>query len=181
MLPPGHFAAGYLIAKAVVAIAQPNLTPHQLQALLLAGGFFGFAPDLDMFYMFWKERGLKQTGAGGSHRAFLSHTPSVWLVAALSVALFGHTRFWYFLALIMWLCSWSHFLLDSTVMGIRWFYPFSKKFYALKNPGLERKNLAVGFFRHWGNLLAMYYQDAPMTLCAEIALVLAALIVATLG
>lgn len=179
MLPPGHIAAGYLVAKAVMTIAQPDLTHDQIKILLLAGGFFGFAPDLDMFYVFWKERGLKQTGAGVSHRAFFSHTPIVWLVVALLVALLGHTLFWYFTALLIWLGSWSHFMLDSTVMGIRWLYPFSKKFYALKNPGLEKQNLAVGFFRHWGNLLVMYYKDVPVTVCAEIALVLIALVMWT--
>lgn len=175
MLPPGHIAAGYLVARLAVALTAPDLTASQMENLAMAGAFFGFAPDLDMFYAFWKERGLKHTGLNFTHRDFITHTPMAWLAIAFLVAIFGRTEFWYFFACIVLLGAGSHLFLDSTIMGVRWLYPFKNKFYALKDPGVERQNLAAGFFGHWSNLLRMYYKNARITVLAEIAIVIVAL------
>jgi hypothetical protein len=78
---------------------------------------------------------------------------------------------------MVWLGSWSHFVLDSTDVGVRWLYPFSGRFFALKNPGRPEPNTAKGFFPHWWNLCKQYWRRTPLTVCAEILLVIVALFV----
>lgn len=177
MLPPGHFSAGYLLADAIVRVVHPSLSQSQLHWVLFSGAFFGFAPDLDMFYAFWKEKGFHQTALNFNHRQFISHTPIVWLGFGLLTMLVGGTQFWHYIGLMVWLGAWSHFLLDSTDYGIRWLYPFSAKFFSLTSPGYGEPNLAVGFFRHWKNLVVQYYRRTPYTFFAEIVLVLCAIAV----
>ena len=176
MLPPGHFAAGYLAAQAIINLAKPALATEQINWLLFLGAFFGFAPDLDMFYAFIKERGLRHTGKNFNHREFLSHTPVIWLCLGIVIALLGQNLFWRYVGLLIWVGSWSHFLLDSTHYGIRWLYPFSKKFYALKNAGQIETNTALGFFKHWWNLVVIYHRLAPLTFYAEIIIIIAAIL-----
>ena|SRR3989344_8724673 len=178
MLPTGHIAAGYLLAKSILAINQPSFDPNEQALLGLIGGFSGFAPDLDMFYAFIKERGFHQTGLKFNHREFITHTPIFWLVISTVVALVGRDFFWRYIAVAIFVGSWSHLILDSTFVGIRWLYPFSKKFYALKNPGQAEPNLVKGFFNHWFNLVKMYYHTTPLTFLAEIILVIVAVIIA---
>lgn len=176
MLPPGHIAAGYLLAKSLIAF-QPTLTADEQFWLATLGGLAGFAPDLDMFYAFIKERGFYQTCTKFSHRDFITHTPIFWLILSAIIALVGQTFFWRYSALAILISSWSHLLLDSTFVGLRWFYPFSKKFYALRNPGQAPPNLVKGFFNHWFNSIKMYYQNSPFTLWGEIILVIIAFLV----
>ncbi len=175
MLPPGHFAAGYLLAEGVIAVFHPTLSTSQTNWFLFSGGFFGFAPDIDMFYGFWKEKGLRHTGKNFTHRAFVTHTPLFWFILGGSLLLFAPTTFIRLLGLLLWLAPWSHLLLDSMNTGVRWLYPFNKKFYAFKNPGIEIPNKARGFFNHWWNLLKHYYQLAPLTFWTEVMLVAIAL------
>lgn len=177
MLPPGHIAAGYLLVKSIITANQPLLNADEQVWLAILGGFFGFAPDLDMFYGFIKERGFYQTGIKFNHREFITHTPIIWLGLSIIIALVGHTLFWYYAALAILIGSFSHLILDSTFFGIRWLYPFSNKFYALKQSGKMEPNLVKDFFNHWFNLVKMYYHTAPVTFLVEIMLVLTTLIV----
>lgn len=177
MLPPGHFSAGYLLADAIVQVLHPSLSHSQIQWILFSGAFFGFAPDLDMFYAFWKEKGFHHTALEFNHRQFISHTPIVWLCLGALIMLVGGTVFWRYVGLMIWLGAWSHFVLDSTDYGIRWLYPFSKKFFSLINAGHGEPNLAVGFFKHWKNQVRQYYRRVPVTFIAEIFLVVFGVIV----
>lgn len=174
MLPPGHIAAGYLVTKVFLGITKPELNTTQTDQLLLWGMFFAFAPDLDMFYAFWKEKSFKHTGKSFNHRQFISHIPLVWLIAGFIVVIFAKNQFIQYFGLIIWLSSWSHFVLDSESLGIRWLYPFSKKFYALKNPGVCDVNNANGFFHHWFNLIKIYHQKYKLTFYAELIIIFTA-------
>ncbi|MDO8499560.1 MAG: metal-dependent hydrolase [bacterium] len=176
MLPPGHIAAGYLVAKIFIHATLPNLPPDQIQDLLLTGCLFGFAPDLDMFYIFWKEKAFRQTGEKFNHRQLILHVPLVWLIFGIAVAILGHSLYWFYVGAIIWLASWSHFLLDSFNMGVRWLHPFNAKFYALKNPGVTTVNHAPGFFPHWWNLVKQYYVEAKPVFYLEIIIICVALI-----
>ena len=177
MLPPGHIAAGYLVTKIFLGLAKPELNTTQTDQLLLWGMFFAFAPDLDMFYAFWKEKSFRHTGKNFSHRQFVAHIPLVWLIAGIGINFLSQNEFIRYFGLIMWLGSWSHFILDCGTFGIRWFYPFSKKFYALKSPGVSEVNNNKGFFSHWYHLVQMYRKKDKLTFYTEIILICAALAV----
>lgn len=177
MLPPGHIAAGYLVAKIIISATKPAFSINEINWLLWSGAFFGFAPDLDMFYAFWKVKSFRHSGEKFNHRQFITHTPIIWLSAGLFVALLGRTLFWKYLGIIICLSAWSHLFLDSFYMGVRWLYPFNKKFYAIKQAGINETNVATGFFNHWWNLIKQYYQHNTGVLYTEIVLILLALIV----
>ena len=176
MLPFGHIAAGYLIADAVVKAAGPVLTPIEARDLTLWGVFFAFAPDLDTFYSFWRARGFTLPGKEFNHRGYLTHRPLLWLAAGAVVFLLASTAYWRYFGLLLWLCSWSHFALDSGRTGVEWLWPFSRRFFAIKEPGATEDNPAKGFFRHWFNMIRLYKEKAPLVFYLEIALIAAALI-----
>jgi membrane-bound metal-dependent hydrolase YbcI (DUF457 family) len=175
MLPFGHVAAGYLLSESYLLLAKPAVSFYEARWLIGIGTFSSFAPDLDIFIIFFKERGLRHTGAKGGHRDYLTHAPLFWLALALFIGIIGRNVFWRSAGVLVLLGSWSHFLLDSTDVGVRWLYPFSRKFFALKNPGLSETNDVRGFFPHWWNLLKKYWSRTPLTVCTEICLVFLAL------
>jgi len=174
MLPFGHLAAGYLIAD---SIAKTALLPaDQTASLTWWGVFFAFAPDLDIFYSFWKAKGLTLPSKELNHRSYITHSPLLWLAAGSCLFLFGPTTYWRFLGLLLWLCSWSHFILDSGRTGVPWLWPFKRRLYALREPGATEDNPAKGFFRHWLNMIRLYKEKAPLVFWMEIALIIVAII-----
>ncbi len=174
MLPLGHVAAGYLLSEGFLALAQPAVSSNGAHWLLAIGVAASFAPDLDMFLVFKKEGGLIHTGAKGNHRDSLSHVPLAWLALGVAVAAIGQNDFWRTAGDLLVIGSWSHFLLDSTDVGVRWLYPFDKRFFAFKNAGRPEKNSVRGFFPHWFNMLKQYWRRAPVTVIIETALVVSA-------
>ncbi len=159
MLPPGHIAAGFLTAKALLYFTHTGLTQPQQTQLLWWGAFFGFAPDLDNFVAFAKVRAwwYKPGTDSTIHRRFYSHLPVLWLVAGLLVYFFAQSPYYKMFGLIVWLGSWSHFLLDSIdLYGIMWLWPFNKEIWAFKNRGVEEKIAGKSFFEYWFNFLKVY-------------------------
>lgn len=156
MLPPGHVAGGYLTAAIFLKLTGPALTSHQVQQLLLMGAFFGFAPDLDMFYAFKKVKGFTIPKDKISHRTFYSHAPLVWLVLGLSISFFATTTFMRYVGLIVWLGAWSHFVLDSIEYGIMWLWPLNRKLYALKDRAIASNIPDTRFWSYWFIFLKWY-------------------------
>lgn len=176
MLPPGHIAAGFLTAQALLKIAQPNLTVGEHNHLLLWGMFFGFAPDLDMFYAFFKEKAfiikdLKKR----DHRKFASHAPVLWLLAGLAIYFLAVSTYLKFIGLMLWLGSWTHFLLDSVEYGIMWLWPISRKVYALKDPELVLSITETQFIPYWLQSVRQYAKFYSFYL--EVFIILSALII----
>jgi membrane-bound metal-dependent hydrolase YbcI (DUF457 family) len=159
MLPTGHIAAGFLTAKALLHFTHPELSSVQQTHLLWWGAFFSFAPDLDNFVAFakvrawWYKPGMDNT----IHRRFYSHLPVIWLIAGLLIYFFAQSPYFKMFGLVVWLGSWSHFLLDSIdIYGIMWLWPFSKEKWALKDRGDEKKIQGGSFFGYWLNYLKCY-------------------------
>lgn len=159
MLPPGHVAAGYLTAYTLLKITKPDLDPVQMNALLAWGAFFGFAPDLDVFYFFLKNKTVlvaNQDAFDHSHRKFFSHGPVYWLVAGLLLYFFSSSQYVAYVGLLWWLGSWSHFVLDTVEYGIPWLHPFSTRLFALKNREYKVVVPERGFVAHTIHFLKLY-------------------------
>ena len=176
MLPTGHIAAGFLTAFGVIKILKPDLGPHQVNQLCMMGAFWGFAPDLDVFYSFAKQKSLLVSHSGTPiHRKFFFHAPMVWLILGLSIFLFGSSVYLKTFGLIVWLASWSHFVLDSIEYGIMWLWPWKRKIYALWRAGeawrIEEKN----FFKH--SFKFLYFYSKRISFYLEIVIILSALII----
>lgn len=176
MLPFGHLAAGYLITDTILSLVKPNLAPAQINQLTLLGTFFAFAPDLDTFYAFFKEKKFTISKSETNHRDYWTHRPMVWLVIALIVIVLAPNEYWRWVGITVALGSWSHFLLDSIRTGVRWLWPFKKNFYALTDPGANEPNPVKGFFPHWLNMIKMHRQKAPLAFYLEIVIVIIALL-----
>ncbi len=179
MLPPGHIAAGYLTAYALIKIVRPDISPGEINQLLYWGMFFGFAPDLDKFWFFFKNRSLLVVPAGVKkyHRNYFTHAPVLWLAVGLGIFLFAQTGYLKLLGLVLWLGAWSHFILDSLEYGVIWLWPISDKLFAFKSAGVklfvtEDKN----FFTHSFKFLHAYATKS-ITFYCEIIIILIALII----
>jgi hypothetical protein len=184
MLAPGHIAAGYLTAKIALKIIKPDLNTGEIDNLLLWGAIFGAAPDLDLSYNTLhpakKTINLADCRDDQSHRKHFTHAPLIWLAAflvILSIALAIKNVFSTSLAILLWFCSWTHFALDSLEDGIRWFWPFNKKFFRVKNIELLPENTSGGNLDQFFRFLKQYTKKFKLTFYLEIVLVLAALTV----
>lgn len=157
MLPTGHIVAGFIVAHSLLAVTDPQLTPSQTQILLWTGAFFGFVPDLDMFYAFFKTKSFTVPAPKINHRFYLPHRPMIWLAVGVLVSVFASNPFWQLFGLLIWLGTWSHFVLDSLELGVMWLWPLNTKFYALKDPGIRENNETKGFFKSWIRHLTYFY------------------------
>ena len=182
MLPPGHIAAGYIIAKTITKIVPFTLTAVEISRLSWLGMLFAFAPDLDFFYAFLKIDKLRIDPGTANHRTFLTHRPIFWLLLGLAVFFLSASAFGKSLGLIIWLCPWTHFVLDSE-WGIQWLWPFSKKFYPLQPDYYQQKYAAANqtppnqsFFQFWVAMLRRYLTEKSSYL--EIIIVIFALAIA---
>jgi membrane-bound metal-dependent hydrolase YbcI (DUF457 family) len=174
MLPPGHIAAGFLTAKALLHFTHPNLNASQQTQLLWWGMFFGFAPDLDSFIVFAKEKSFTfRNPEKNNHRRLTSHAPMLWMIVGLGVYFISRSEYFRILGLLLWLCSWSHFILDSIEYGIMWLWPFNKENWALKDRGVGEKIEGKNFFDYWLNFLKFY--ASSWTFYVEIVLLISVL------
>ena len=175
MLPPGHVAAGYLTGYALLKITHSSLTPVQTRHLLYWSMFFGFIPDWDSFVTFAKEKSFTvRNPERNDHRNFWNHAPILWLAAGLLIYFLAQSTFWKYWGLLLWLGSWSHFLMDSWEHGIMWLWPFSAKRFALRDVELIKIG-EPGFFSYWWEFLKIY--TGRLTFYIEIIVILAALII----
>ncbi len=158
MLPPGHIAAGFLTAKALLHFSHASLTAAQQNNLLWWGMFFGFIPDWDTFVTFAREKAfVVRNPEKNDHRNYISHAPVLWMIAGLLVYILASSEYWKMWGLLLWLGSWSHFLLDSIEYGIMWLWPFTKKRFALRESVSIKVNISTtGFFGYWLEFLKAY-------------------------
>ena len=184
MLPSGHIAAGYLAAYGALHLIKPELASGQFAQLLFWGAFFGFCPDLDMFYAFSKAKSFTLPRKEINHRSYLTHRPLFWLgVGGLIFipAVIYASAFWQMFALMVWLGTWSHFVLDSFKVGIQWLWPIKNNFYAFLTPGEREEGPKTSFFRYWAWFLNYYARENRRTFLLEILILLTAAIVLALS
>jgi hypothetical protein len=172
MLPPGHVAGGYLLAR-LVALAVPTLVNP---LFFIYTAIFAFIPDLDMFVAFFKDKKLIHGDTdAGTHRKFISHAPLVYLAVYIGwIILFPASSL---VAHAFILGTWSHFLLDSfapSKFAIRWLYPFSSKGYSFQlDPVIFLPE--APFFKFWIRFLKEYAR--VFTFKLEAVIILSAIII----
>jgi len=178
MLPTGHVAAGFLTAKVLLHFTGTQFSLAETNQLLWWGVFFGFAPDLDVLYFFIKHKTFLVSGKDSrndSHRKYLSHAPILWIITGLLIFFFVPVLYWKYVGLLLWLGSWSHFLLDSVEYGIMWFWPFSTKVYAFKNTEVKLEVAEQTFIAHSIHFLKLY--STRLSFYLEILIIISAIIV----
>ena len=175
MLPPGHVAAGYLTAKALLKIIAPNLPSDQMQDLVWWGVFWSFAPDLDNFVAFLKVKSFYYNKKDNSiHRQFYSHIPLLWLIIGLGIYFFSTETYWKIFGLMLWVGSWTHFVLDSIEYGVMWLWPVNKELWALKDRGVKKQIDGDSFKTYW--LTYLKYYLSRLTFYCEVVIIICALI-----
>lgn len=172
MVFPGHIAAGYLVAYGVIHAAGIPLTGNEQTLMLAVGALLGDGPDSDIFLSFLK-KGTTKPGALVGHRDHITYTPILWLaIGAIVYAFSGTSPIGQVLGVLLWLCPWSHLLMDSlyTNTGIRWLWPITDKRYYL----LKRED---SHFSNWKDLLLgylknpLFYVEMLVTLAALVLLI----------
>lgn len=180
MLPPGHAAAGFLLAHAAITISGINLPPGQVNELLALGAFSGFAPDLDMFPAFIKAKSLSFSHGKVNHRDSLIHTPLFWILLGLLITAFSSTDFGKLAALVTAAGGLSHLFFDSFKMGVRWLWPFDNNYRAFIYAGTDHHyhKPQKTFFGYWLTFLKSYITDKSFrpTFLLEILLLIGTVI-----
>lgn len=174
MLPPGHIAAGFIAAKVLLHFSHQGLSQVQQTQLVWLGMVFAFIPDLDSFVAFSKEKAWFVKNQKNHHRKLISHAPLLWFLAGMAIYFFSSTIYYKDIGLLLWLSSWSHFVLDSIEYGIMWLWPFSHKVYALRNRETDFKNPYSSFFKYWVYFVKSY--SKTITFYCEILIIISALI-----
>jgi membrane-bound metal-dependent hydrolase YbcI (DUF457 family) len=180
MILPGHLAAGYMVATAVIKIAKPELDPASLNYLLAWGTFSGMVPDLDSFWVFFKNKRFIFKDETINHRDFLSHVPLVWFLICLVLTLFlwfGQNQLLKYGSLILLFGSLSHFIFDSIQMGVMWLWPFSRRKLALLNRYHGNIVKEESFLKYWLRFGKLYYINFTETFWAEVVLTVIGIIV----
>lgn len=174
MLPPGHIAAGFMTAELILRVIKPDVGSVAHNQLVWWGVFFSFAPDLDVFYSFIKEKSFTvRSPLENDHRKYLSHVPVLWMIAGLGFYFLGQTEFLKVFGLLLWAGSWSHFILDSIESGIMWLWPLSvKKFCFRKTEKLQIPE--PGFWGYWMKFLKLY--SKYVTFYLELFIIFSALV-----
>lgn len=177
MLPPGHFAAGYLTTTFTIS-SLINLYPQAQDPKFLALGLFAsLVPDLDEFYAFYKAGGFwfKKRTRAVVHRNYLSHAPLFYLI--ISAVVFGAGLFFQSIdlqlyAILFMVGTWTHFFFDSFYYGMMWAWPVNRKIYAFRKAGVEMPKIrANGFFEYWTGFLKFYIHDLVFYMEAAIIVI----------
>ena len=179
MLIFGHLALGYLVGVLILNIFHPAFTPLQMDWFLVFSTLIAILPDLDVIY-FYSKFGSLRYQKNTSHRNWISHAPVIYIITGLLIYFLFSKPFINLLGFSLILGSLSHFLADSLEYGVMWFWPFSKKKYAIRNAPEDnflfyrRESTARNYY--W-NLLSKVYSRG-ITIYLEIFVIILALVVA---
>lgn len=177
MLPPGHVAAGFLVASTITHFFGVNLTKEQVNILLAVGAFSGFAPDLDMFYAFYKIGRFIQPVEKVNHRLFITHTPIFWLVLGSVLMLWMGGDFGIATGLVVSFGGLSHLFFDSIQYGVMWLWPFNRTQYALLPVSSSPTAKDGTFMSFWLFFLRAYTKVLRPTFFVELFLLAVSVVV----
>lgn len=172
----GHLAAGYLTAKAVVAVSAPALSGSEAGEIAFLGALVGAFPDLDFIPYFWRTRSI-ELRRHASHRDYISHAPVLWFCMGIAVSIYAASPFWRTAGTVLWLSSWSHFLLDTIGGRIMWLWPFTKKRFGIELAPDDRfvKGADEAAIAYYLRLFRTVYVPHPI-FWMEVALIIATVI-----
>ncbi len=120
MINQAHVSYPFLLAIIVGTFFHYNFSVFQLLVIML----FAWLPDFDYPVALYLSK--KYPNKKIRHHEFITHSPLFYLPFLLIIALFDwEIAFLAFYGLL------THFIMDSLIApdGIRWFYPFSRKYY----------------------------------------------------
>ena len=110
------------------------------------------------------------------HRKFYTHIPILWLAAGLIIYFLSSDIYFKIFGLLVWVGSWTHFLLDSIEYGVMWLWPFNKEVWAVKDRGVIKRSVnANNFFGYWMSYLRYYV--TRWTFFVEVLIILTTLII----
>lgn len=164
-----------MVTKAFLSVMPGSLTTGEKRKLVWWGVFLAFAPDLDTFYSFYKSSSFIVNTTVANHRIYLTHTPVLWLAAGLLIFILAKKPYYKALGLLVWLASWSHFILDSIEYGVRWLWPFKNNLYAIIPGSHVTVASKGGFFSYWLYFLQTY--SHTLTFYLEIIIIISAIII----
>lgn len=120
MINQAHASYPFLLAVLVGAFFHYNFSSFQILVIML----FAWLPDLDYPLAMYLNK--KYPGRHIGHHQFITHAPLFYLPFLLVIAYFDWR-----IALLALYGLLTHFVMDSLIApdGIRWLYPFSKKYY----------------------------------------------------
>jgi len=176
MVLPGHLAGGYLFTTGLLSLSPVVFSTQEATALLIIGTILGEAPDIDLFRYYFQNKPGHHTKVS-NHREYLTHAPFLWFGLGMLVAALGllfSSAFVITLGFVIWTASWSHFLFDSIEIGVPWLWPFSRRFYALKQLRIVNVAGQKGTFSfYWKIIIRQYVKQ--WTFYAEIIVVAVAM------
>lgn len=164
MLPPGHIVAGYLVTYGLIHLSHNALSSREITELLIIGTALGVLPDIDFIPFFISRKSLRITSKD-THRKYPTHAPLVWLVIGLAIAYTASSPFFWMLGLLIWLAPWSHFLGDSIEFGVRWFWPFSNRYFSIFGYREEYRNDCTNkqkLLHHYLCIVRRYIKESPV-------------------
>lgn len=174
----GHLAAGYLVTLAFISFAKFHFTAEQIHTLIVLGTFFGTIPDFDIFVYFLKNKSFKVGTKNNTHRDYFTHAPLVWLIIGLGICFASTDHFWKTIGILLWLCSWTHFAIDTIEFGIMWTWPFSKRRFMLKE--VPDENPKTNRTREYYRTFFRNSYSKTLTFYLEVLIVFAAIVIAIL-
>lgn len=156
-----------------------SFSSAQTNALLILGTLAGELPDIDLIYFYFARKHPKP-GTTENHRDYITHTPLFWLLASAIIFaggfIFGTisnssaVKFIEFAALFILAGTWCHLIFDSIEYGVRWLYPFSRRYYCLKKSAPEKRvEGRLGTARHYWDYINKVYLKT-VTFWVEIAM-----------
>lgn len=142
----GHLPAGYVANDLLQRSCWRFLDESERRLttrVMLAGSL---APDLDMFYFYLGDGGRTH------HHLFWPHLPAVWVGIGAGLAICGallKSRRMLLADVALMAAVFLHFICDTIVGGIAWWYPWSSSLVMWFEVPARFRPWWLSFFLHW--------------------------------